>query len=318
MLNRATGARLVVAGLALAAVTVTVPGQSASAASPSLHASPSAGIPNTFVHVSGTIPSQANQPYSIGQLYTNNHVARVQQNEPTGGVAGPNGEVTADITIPSGAARSNILRPYGSFQYDVVTFSFPAGCPPQACVQYGVTVDVLPISTNEHIKLETLSPRTGDTNYTVNVSNCFGGVATEFTRVVDGNGTYFAIKEASSSATTWQGSADLSHGFRGKYGPQGPAHVSRPVGLRDAYAAVPCTQSVGPQSVADADNLEHSTNVVDITICPATGACSVSNAVAPAGQPPVFGPIPADSTSTVSLPSAGVASAIVADPDFVG
>jgi hypothetical protein len=314
---RATAARLVVAGLAIAAITVTVPGHAAGAAGASLHATPGAAIPGASVTVSGTIPSEAGQPYSIGQLYTNGNVARVEQNDPGGGVAGPNGEVTATVTIPADAARSNILRPYGSFQYDEVLFSFPPGCPPQACVTYGANVNVLPISNDEHITLETLSPRTGDTNYSVTVTDCVGGIAAEFTRVVDNNGSYFPFT-GSSSGTTFHGTADLSHGFRGKYGPQGAARVSNPIGIRDAYAAIPCTQSIGPDSVAEADHLEHSTNVVDITICPASGACAVSNAVAPAGQPPVFGPIPGDSTATVSLPAAGVASAVTAEPDFVG
>jgi hypothetical protein len=139
---------------------------------------------------------------------------------------------------------------------------------------------------------------------------------TEFARVIDDNGAYFPIS-GTQSGTTFTGGADLAHGFRGKYGPQGAAHVSNPLGTRDSLAVVPCAQSEGPASVANADNLQHLSMVIDITICPATGTCRVSSAVAPAGQTPVFG-APASSTETVPLPEAVPAQAITAEPTFVG
>ena len=76
-------------------------------------------------------------------------------------------------------------------------------------------------------------------------TNCVGGIAAPFTRVIDGNGAYFSFK-GSQNGNTFTGSADLAHGFRGTYGPTGTAFVSNPPGTRDTIAAMPCIQSVGP------------------------------------------------------------------------
>jgi hypothetical protein len=313
-----TTARLLVAGAAFAAVTVTAPGlPAASAAGTELHATPAAAKPNATVVVSGKIPAQAGQPFSVEQLYTNGNVARVTKGG-AGGVAGSNGEVTTTVTIPADAARSNVLRPYGSWQYDVVVFQFPPGCPaPGPCTTYGANVNVLPVSDNERIELSTLQPKTGDA-LAVHVTNCVGGILTEFARVIDNNGSYFPFTGA-ISGTTFDGSADLASGYRGKHAPTGAAHVSSPVGIRDALAALPCSQSDGPASVAAADHLEHLSMVVDITICPRTGTCRVNNnAIAPAGQPPNVD-IPADATSQTSIaPAAEPAQAVTAQPTFVG
>jgi hypothetical protein len=291
---------------------------SASAAGPSLTAKPSAAKPNTPVVVTGKIPGQAGQPYTITQIYTNNHVARVQTQPSNGSVAGPGGEVTASVTVPAGAARSDVLRPYGSWQYDVVSFNFGPGCATGGiqCTSYGANVEVLPVRTDEHITLSTVSPRTGSV-LNVDASNCVGGLLTEFARVIDGNGAYFPIT-GNTGGGAFSGSADLSHGFRGKDGPQGAAHVSNPLGLRDSIAAVPCAQSEGPASVAAADHLQHLTMVIDITICPRTGSCEVSNAIAPAGQTPVFGAHVTPTDATVTVPTATPAQAIGAQPTFVG
>lgn len=313
---RATAGRLLLAGAALAAFTAIAPGlPSAAAATTTLTASPSAAKPGVVVTVTGKIPAQAGKPYSVAQIYTNNHVARAEQNEPSAGVVGADGSVHATVTVPTGATRSDILRPYGSWQYDEIIFSFPATNCPQVCTTYGVNVTVLPISTNQHITLGTLAPRTGS-KLSVRTTSCVGGIATEFARVIDGNGAYFPLS-GTLSGTTFTGSADLSKGFRGKDSPTGAAHVSSPIGTKDSFVAVPCLQSEGPPSVAAADNLDHLTMVIDITICPATGACRVSSAVAPAGQVPVFG-APSLSTSTAALPEAQAASAIPAQPNFVG
>jgi hypothetical protein len=267
--------------------------------------------------VSGTIPSEAGQPYSVSQVYTDNTVARVQMNEPfAGGAAGSHGEVKAIVQVPTTAARSDILRPYGSWQYDVVLFSFPPGCPPQACVSYGANVNVLPLSTGEHITLSTLKPVTGST-LDVTATNCYGGVLTAFTRVIDGNGAYFPIT-GQSSGTTFTGKADLAHGYRGKYGPQGPARVSNPVGLRDSTVGVPCAQSEGPASVAAADHLMHLSMVIDITICPTTGSCELSSAIPQAGSSPVIR-LSADANTQTSVPAAAEpATPVTAEPNFVG
>ena len=317
---RATAARLAFAGAALAAFTLTAPGlPSAQAAATDLHASPSAAKPGVAVVVTGKIPDQANMPFTVTQIYTDFNIARVQQNEPMGGVAGSDGKVKATVTVPAKATRSDILRPYGSWQYDVVAFNFGPGCKTGGieCTSYGVSVNVLPVRTDEHIALATLAPRTGSSLH-AHVTNCVGVVATEFARVIDGNGSYFPF-EGSVAGTTYDGSADLSSGFRGKYGPQGAAHVSSPIGIRDSLAAVPCTQSEGPASVASADNLEHLSMVIDITICPRTGSCAVSSAIAPAGQTPVFGPRGSSTTTSFTVtPAALPAQAITAEPTFVG
>ena len=312
---RATAGRLLLAGVALAAVTVAVPDlPSAAADSTSLNANPSAAKPGVAVVVTGKIPAQAGKPYTVSQIYTNNHVARVRTPESPPLVAETDGSVRATVTVPVGASRSDLLRPYGSWQYDVVTFDFGPGCPfSPSCTEYGANVNVLPIRTDQHITLGTLAPRTGS-QLSVHAVNCVGGTATEFTRVIDGNGAYFPITGA-TSGTTFTGSADLSKGYRGKYGATGPAHVSNPIGTRDSLAGVPCLQSEGPSSVADADNLEHLSMVVDITICPATGRCAISSAVAPAGQKPVYG-APAAGPEVVA--AAVPAQAITAQPTFVG
>src|SRR4051812_24012856 len=221
VLFRATAGRLLLAGAALAAFTVTVPGApAASADSTTLSASPAAAKPNVAIVVSGKIPAQAGRPYTVSQIYTNDHVARARTPESAPLVAGPDGAVKSTVTVPAGATRSDILRPYGSWQYDVVTFDFGPGCPfsPQ-CTEYGVNVNVLPIRTDQHISLGTLAPRTGS-QLSVHAVNCVGGTATEFTRVIDGNGAYFPITGA-TSGTTFTGSADLSKGYRGKYGATG-------------------------------------------------------------------------------------------------
>ncbi|MFL6241370.1 MAG: hypothetical protein ACJ735_17960 [Actinomycetes bacterium] len=317
---RASAARLGLVAAAAAAFTVTAPGPHSAVAASSradLTAKPGAGIPGTAVVVTGKIPAEAGHPYSVSQLYTNSNVARVEQNEPqSGGVAGSDGTVTATVSIPAGAARSDLLRPYGSWQYDEVLFNF--GCPaPAPCSSYGANVNVLPIRTDEHLALETLSPRTGST-LRMTVTNCVGGILSEFTRVIDGNGAYFPIT-GSLSGTTFTGSADLSNGFRGRYGPQGPAHVSSPLGVRDSLAAVPCAQSEGPPSVAAADHLEHLSMVVDITVCPRTGTCRMSSAIAPAGQPAVVR-APRDASNETVVPAAAPAATavVVAEPTFVG
>jgi hypothetical protein len=121
-------------------------------------------------------------------------------------------------------------------------------------------------------------------------------------------------------ATTYNGTANLAKGFRGDKFPTGAAHVSQPVGVTDAALQVPCAQSEGPQSVADADHLFHLNNTIDITIAPATGP--LPKPYPPPPEKRTSGSVTTfHETTSVSgdaVPGASVADPVSGSPTFVG
>jgi hypothetical protein len=296
------------------ALAFVVPAPSEAAASNTAKVSPTQAKPGEKFIFSGRSPDCGGQPYEITQTYTDNEIRRIRTQPPLTGFAGTDGSFSAMLTVPPGAARSNVLRPYGGWQYDAAQISFP-GC------ESGIVaanVLVLPVSSNQHIALSTRSPRTKST-LDVTVTNCVGGVIKQFAWVVDGQGSYFNFS-GTFSGTTYTGSADLSSGLHGAAVHTGPARVSSPLGLEDSMATIGCAQSVGPDSVARADHLMHLSSNVPITIAPESGPIVAPYAPRPE---PTVGPaghsINASSAGVgESVPGAPPASAVAGEPSFVG
>jgi hypothetical protein len=255
-------------------------------------------------------------PFQVVQVYSNNKGQFVTASS-AGGMTNANGEFgPIALTVPAGAMRSDLYRPYAAWRYDAVRADFSPGCSKGTL---GSNLTVLPLSFKQHIEVNPPVPRTGQ-SVDVTVTNCFGGVVAPFTWVIDNAGSYFMFTGQMLDATTYNGTADLSQGYRGDKFPTGTAHVSQPVGVTDSALQVPCAQSEGPQSVADADHLFHLSNTIDITIAPATGP--LPHPYAPKQAKQTSGSVTTtNETTSVSgdvVPSASVADPIGGSPTFVG
>jgi hypothetical protein len=222
--------------------------------------SPTAAKPGAMARVTGVMSACPMTVITVAQSYTQGDGSRVQTPQPTPGMTDATGKFSVLVTVPAMAARSDILRPFAGWQYDTAIVSFQ-NCGGRVI---GANLNVLPVNKAEHISLSSTRPRSGSTLH-VTVTHCVGGVLPAFTQVIDRTGEYFLISKSSYSGTTWKGSVSLKHGYYGLQAPAGAAHAS-PHGARDAWLAVPCTQSKGPRRVALADHLQHVTIARDISI----------------------------------------------------
>jgi hypothetical protein len=276
--------------------------------------SPAQAKPGATFSLTGQSPGCPNQPFQLKHIYSNNKGQYVTANA-NGGISNGAGEFSAaGLTVPADAMRSNIYRPYSEWRYDTVQVSFPA------CAE-GLTaahLNVLSVRYDERIEVFPAIPRTGE-SVDVVVSNCVGGVLAPFTWIIDVAGSYFHFSQSSYAGNIYNGTADLSDGRRGSEFHTGPAHPSQPAGTRDAALQVPCAQSEGPQSVADADYLFHLNNTVDITIAPATGPLPTPH-YPPAEQTSSGGTSTGTGTSVSGggVSGAPIANPVNGSPTFVG
>lgn len=250
-------ARLAVGCLAaVALLPVITPAEAASRLS--IAVSPTSAKPGQVVTVSGVISACPLQGFQTAHNYTDFKGNAVQSNGMPG-MTDASGAFSFMTTVPTGAVRSNLFRPFADFTYDTVVLRF------QACGDrvIGVSVYVRPFSHKVELTVTPASPRSGRLVH-VTATHCRNGPLPEFTQLVDRTGEYFHFS-GSVSGSTYTGTANLAHGFYGAFAPGGPAHPS-PRGVKDAVISVPCVQDDGPKSVAVADRLWHSNVVVDVHI----------------------------------------------------
>jgi hypothetical protein len=310
--------RWVVAAAVGAAVALVVPGVSpaGAAAASTATVSPTQAKPGGAFTFKGRAPSCPNMPFQVTQVYSNNKGEFVSTSAPGGksNASGEFGPIT--LSVPATASRSNAYRPYAAMRYDAVRADFSPACPDGTV---GANLTVLAMRFDQHIEVNPAVPRTGE-NIDVTVTNCVGGVLAAFTWIIDNAGSYFMFTQSSYTANIYNGTADLSKGFRGDKFKTGAAHVSQPVGVTDAALQVPCAQSEGPDSVGKADHLFHLNNTIDITIAPATGPLPHPYPPAPEKRRSTS-VTTFHETTTVSgdvVPSASVADPVSGSPTFVG
>jgi len=248
------------AGLGCAAAAALLPlAHPAEAAGQfTMSATPAAAKPGQVVTISGVVSKCALKPFRSVQNYTDFNGNSVQSNGMPG-TADASGAFTFMATVPTGAVRSNLFRPFADFAYDTVVVQFQ-GCGGRIV---GTNVFVKPFNHLVRLTVTPAEPRSGRP-VTVTATHCRNGPLPEFTQLVDRTGEYFHFK-GSVSQGTYTGTANLAHGFYGAFAPGGPAHPSSP-GVKDAVVSVPCVQTDGPRSVAAADVLWHSSVVVDVHI----------------------------------------------------
>jgi hypothetical protein len=315
MMVRKRVVRWSVAAAVSAGLALVVPGvPPATAAVTAATVSPAQAKPGGVFTVRGQASGCAHQPFQLRQIYSNAKGELVGK-EAGLFVADGTGKFTATLTVPPDALRSNAYRPEADYRYDEIDANFQ-GC--QGGTLVVTRLIVLPVRYDERVTASPTVPRSGS-KLNVTATNCIGGVIPAFTWVVDNAGSYFMIKQNSYSQGVFQGTADLSDGRRGDLFKTGPAHPSQPAGTTDAVVQVPCAQSQGPQSVADADHVMHQTNTIDITIAPATGP------ITPPHNPPAEGftgrtgtPTDAGTGVVDAAPGAPVAEPVSGSPTFVG
>jgi hypothetical protein len=307
--------RWVLLAAIIGAVALVVPGAvPATAASNTATTSPTKAKPGDSFSLTGQSPGCPHQPFQLKHIYSNNKGQYVTANA-NGGISDGAGKFGATgLTVPADAMRSNIYRPYADWRFDTVEVSFP-GC---AEGHTDANLTVLAKNYDEQIEVNPAVPRTGQTVDVV-VRNCQGGVLAPFTWIIDVAGSYFHFTQQSYAGNIYVGTADLNDGRRGADFHTGPAHPSQPAGTRDAALQVPCAQSEGPQSVADADYLFHLNNTVEITIAPATGPLPTPHY--PPAEKTTSGSTTTSTSTSVSgdaISGAPTASPINGSPTFVG
>jgi len=254
--------RLAIGCAAAAALLPAVVSPAEAAGKFTISVSPERAKPGTFVTVSGVVSACPLKQFSTVQNYTDFHGNSVQTNGAPG-TTDATGAFSFMAMVPNGSVRSNIFRPFADFAYDTVVAQF------QSCGNrvIGAHIYVRPFNHLVAITVTPARPRSGHL-VTVQATHCRHGTLAEFTQLVDRTGEYFHFSGSlSASGSTYTGTANLAHGCYGAFAIGGPAHPSAP-GVKDAVVSVPCVQNDGPQSVADADKLWHSSVVVDVHIRP--------------------------------------------------
>src|SRR3954467_9272862 len=118
----------IVAAVALCAgVMVALPTTARAADKSNISVSPGQAKPGEAFTVSGSAPACSGQPLRLRQVYTDRDGSRIEQYSPSGGVVGADGSFHLPSAVPAAAARSNIFRPFGAWQWDTVVAEMP-GC----------------------------------------------------------------------------------------------------------------------------------------------------------------------------------------------
>jgi hypothetical protein len=243
--------------LALGLGVLLAPGSEAAPTS-SIGYAPAGVRPGHSVTISGQAPHCKASPIAIIQHYLATNGNRTMK-PGVGGTTDGEGKFSFSLQVPRNAVYSAITRAFAGYQYDDVEVRF-ASCG----TVLGVGVLVKPFNYREHITWSPTRPRTGTTLH-VTATHCAGGVVPNpFAEVIDRAGSYYPLTGTTTNGT-FHGTVDLRHGLAGVNAPRGWAKPSAP-GKKDAVLMVPCAQSTGPRSVAEADKIMHLRWAVDIHI----------------------------------------------------
>jgi hypothetical protein len=296
----------------VAALALVVPvGRAAHGDAPAVQVSASTtqGKPGAAISVHGVASQCALQPFSASHNYMRASDGEFVGQSAGNGSAGPDGSFSFSTTIPTDAARSDMLYPLGPRFADRLIVTFP-GCGQSG----GVLITVLPISRNVAITLDPVQPVSGQQTR-ITITNCLGGTIAIQTGLVDNRGIRYQIT-GSFSGTTFSGVIDLAHGYQGRPqdGGEGPAAVSSPPGALDSAVVFPCTQSALPQK----DTIFQSDAAVDTTVRapgqpltpPPTGDVSAGAYAVPHPVPPL--------DTTITTAQAGPATPIAGEPTYAG